>query len=204
MTLAAFLAVSFLSLMAAISPGPAVVMAARTGLTEGFRTGAFLAAGIGLGAVVWAGAAMFGLKLVFDAAPAALTALKWGGGAYLLWMGWGLWKGARAPLDTESTAQLPRHPLAALWRGLATQLANPKPAVMFSAIFLGTLPPATPPWQYAALVAVVFCNETVWNIVVVRIFSLDRARRGYISLKTGIDRVFGAALALLGLKVALI
>jgi threonine/homoserine/homoserine lactone efflux protein len=53
-TFAAFLAVAFLHLMAAISPGPAVLMAARTGVTEGLRTGAFLAAGIGAGAVVWA------------------------------------------------------------------------------------------------------------------------------------------------------
>jgi threonine/homoserine/homoserine lactone efflux protein len=39
--------------MAAISPGPAVLMAARTGLSEGFRTGAALAVGIGVGGVLW-------------------------------------------------------------------------------------------------------------------------------------------------------
>ncbi len=49
MTLTAFLAFAALSLFAAISPGPAVLMAARTGLTEGFRTGAMLAVGIGAG-----------------------------------------------------------------------------------------------------------------------------------------------------------
>ena len=48
----AFAAIALLSLMAAISPGPAVLMAARTGVTEGLRTGLFLAAGIGAGAVV--------------------------------------------------------------------------------------------------------------------------------------------------------
>jgi hypothetical protein len=71
MTLAAFLAVAFLHLMAAISPGPAVLMAARTGVTEGLRTGFFLACGIGAGGVVWALAALFGLNLVFEAAPRA-------------------------------------------------------------------------------------------------------------------------------------
>ena len=58
MTLTAFIAVALLHLMAAISPGPAVLMAARTGVTEGMRTGMFLAFGIGLGAVVWAAAAL--------------------------------------------------------------------------------------------------------------------------------------------------
>jgi len=87
MTLAAFLAVAVLHLMAAISPGPAVVMAARTGLTEGLRTGAFLAIGIGLGGVIWAAAALFGLNLLFQAAPALLWGLKLVGGLYLLHMG---------------------------------------------------------------------------------------------------------------------
>ena len=202
MTLAAFLAFAGLSLFAAVSPGPAVLMAARTGLTEGFRTGAMLAAGIGAGAVVWATAAMFGLNIVFAAAPALLWLLKIGGGAYLCWMAWKLWRHAAEPLDTVDARPVPRSALSAFRLGLLTQLANPKPAVVFSAIFLGTVPPGTAIWVYGALLAVVFFNETLWNIAVARIFSLDRTRAGYISLKTVIDRTFGAGLALLGVKIA--
>ena len=202
MTIAAFIAFALLSLFAAVSPGPAVLMAARTGLTEGFRTGAMLAAGIGAGAVVWAAAAMFGLNIVFAAAPALLWLLKIGGGAYLVWMGWKLWMSATDPLDMVDTRPLPRSALSAFRLGLFTQLANPKPAVMFSAIFLGTVPQGTAAWVYAALLAVVFCNETIWNTLVARIFSLDRTRARYISLKTIIDRTFGGMLALLGVKIA--
>ncbi|MDZ7905000.1 MAG: LysE family translocator [Cypionkella sp.] len=203
MTLTAFVAFATLSLFAAISPGPAVLMAARTGLTEGFKTGAMLAVGIGAGAVVWASAAMFGLNILFAAAPMLLTALKLFGGAYLIWMGFKLWRDAKTPFNTEDTREMPRSPLSAFKLGLFTQLANPKPAVMFSAIFLGTVPPATPLWQYGALLAVVMVNETVWNILVARIFSTSATRSRYISLKTIIDRSFGGLLALLGAKVAL-
>ena len=52
MTLAAFLALASVQMMAAISPGPAVLMSARTGLTEGFRTGLMLAMGIGAGSML--------------------------------------------------------------------------------------------------------------------------------------------------------
>ena len=202
MSLTAFIAFALLSLFAAVSPGPAVLMAARTGLTEGFRTGMALAAGIGAGAVVWASAAMFGLNLVFQAAPALLWALKIGGGLYLIWMGIGLWRHAHEPLAQGEVRAVPRSVLSAFRLGVTTQLANPKPAVMFSAIFLGTVPQGTPVWQMAALLAVVFLNETLWNSFVARIFSLDRTRAAYISLKTIIDRCFGGALALLGLKLA--
>lgn len=202
MSLSAFLAVAILHLMAAISPGPAVLMSARTGLTEGMRTGAFLAAGIGIGGVIWAAAALFGLALLFQLAPALLWTLKICGGAYLLWMARKMWTTADQPLDTAAESTIPRTGFSALRLGVMTQLANPKPAVLFSAIFIGTVPSGTAPWVIGALLLVVFFNEAAWNIIVVRIFSLDRTRRGYISLKSVIDRLFGGMLAILGLKIA--
>ena len=202
MTLAAFLAVAFLHLMAAVSPGPAVLMSARTGVTEGLRTGFFLALGIGIGGVIWAMAALFGLNLVFQAAPALLWALKIIGGLYLIHMAWGMWKNADQPLDMGGEGRLPRSAGSAFRLGLITQLANPKPAILFSAIFVGTVPPGTSVWVYAALLAVVFLNETIWNTVVARIFSYRRSKAAYISLKTIIDRSFGGLLALLGVKIA--
>jgi threonine/homoserine/homoserine lactone efflux protein len=201
-TLAAFLAFAGLTLLGAISPGPAVLMSARTGLTEGFRTGAFLAMGIGAGAVFWAISAMFGLNILFAFAPGLLTAFKIAGGGYLLWMGWKLWQQAPEPLDTANTRPVPRTARSALWLGLATQLANPKPAILLGAIFLGTIPPGTPVWVYLAILTVLFLNETIWNMIVARIFSLNRTRTIYLSLKTTIDRLFGGLLALIGLKIA--
>jgi threonine/homoserine/homoserine lactone efflux protein len=202
MTLAAFLAFAGLTLLGAVSPGPAVLMSARTGLTEGFRTGAMLAVGIGAGAVFWASAAMFGLNLLFEYAPGLLRAMKVIGGTYLVWMGWHLWQAAPQPLVTADARSVPRSGVSAFRLGLVTQLANPKPAVLLSAIFLGTVPPETPFWVYIALLIVLFLNETVWNTIVARIFSLDRTRDVYISLKTIIDRTFGGMLALLGVKIA--
>jgi threonine/homoserine/homoserine lactone efflux protein len=201
MTLAAFLAVAFLHLMAAVSPGPAVLMSARTGVTEGLRTGFFLAVGIGAGGVIWAMAALFGLNIVFQAAPALLWALKVLGGLYLMYMAWGMWKSADTPLDMAEGDQPPRSALSAFRLGLITQLANPKPAVLFSAIFVGTVPPETPVWVYAALLLVVFLNETIWNTLVARIFSFSRSKAAYIGLKSVIDRCFGGLLALLGVKI---
>jgi threonine/homoserine/homoserine lactone efflux protein len=202
MTLAAFLAFAFLTLLGAISPGPAVLMSARTGLTEGFRTGAFLALGIGTGAVFWAACAMSGLGLLFAWAPSLLILLKLAGGAYLVWVGFSLWRDAARPFVTADARPTPRSALSALRLGLVTQLTNPKPVVLLSAIFLGTVPPETPLWQRAALLAVLFTFEASWNMAVARIFSLDRTRAAYISLKTIIDRAFGGMLALLGLKIA--
>ena len=201
MSLAAFLAFAGLVLFAVVSPGPAVLMSARTGLTEGFRTGVMLALGIATGAVFWALAAMFGLHLIFDAAPSLLWALKIGGAGYLLWMAWHLWRDAKAPFISADARPVPRSALAAFRLGLWTNLANPKAVVMYSSIFLGTVSPGTPAWVLVCLILLILVAETAWNSLVARIFASDRTRAAYISLKTVIDRSFGAALALLGVKI---
>ncbi|MDD8024819.1 MAG: LysE family translocator [Paracoccaceae bacterium] len=204
MTLAAFAAIYFVHLAAAISPGPAVLLAARTGLREGFLRGTWMAVGIGLGACLWALAALFGLAVLFRIAPALLSVLKYAGAAYLVYLAWKMWRHAPEPLDTRiSEEQSARGAWGLVWQGIATQLANPKPAVFFGTIFLTFVPPEAPLWAYPVILAIIFINDAGWNVLVARIFSLERTRSAYLNLKTVIDRTFGGLLALLGAKLAL-
>lgn len=201
MSIAAFLAAALLCTMAAVSPGPAVLMAARIGLQQGLRTGAALAVGIGAGAVFWAVAAVFGLSLLFEYAPALLIALKILGAAYLIWMAIKMWRHAADPIE-DSTNPQGLTPLRAFRLGFTTQLANPKPAVFFGAVFIGTLPADATTLSVFALLCVIFCVEFTWNTFVARLFSLERTRNAYLGLKHIIDRIFGGLLAALGVKIA--
>ena len=204
MSLAAFAAIYFVHLAAAISPGPAVLLAARTSLREGFGRGAWLAVGIGLGACIWAVAAFFGLAVLFKLAPPLLTGLKYVGAAYLLYLAYKMWRHAPEPMSMDiPEGHAARSRLGLVWLGIATQLANPKPAVFFGTIFLTFVPPAAPVWVYLVILGIIFFNDAGWNVIVARIFSLERTRRGYLNLKTLIDRVFGGLLGMLGLKLAL-
>ena len=62
------------------------------GLWRVCAPGPFWPWALGWAGCFWAMAALFGLNLVFQAAPALLWALKIGGGAYLIWLGWGMWR----------------------------------------------------------------------------------------------------------------
>ncbi|MBY6042541.1 LysE family translocator [Phaeobacter italicus] len=202
MTFAAFTASVLLCFMAAISPGPAVLMAARVGLARGWRSGLSLAVGIGTGAIMWAGAALFGLNLLFDYAPFLLTLLKIGGAAFLIYMAWNMWRHASEPMSEESDARLPQTAFAAFRLGILTQMSNPKPAAFFGAVFVGTVPEDSSALALAALLFCIFLGEVTWNTFVARIFSFEKTRRGYINLKHVIDRIFGGLLAALGVKIA--
>jgi threonine/homoserine/homoserine lactone efflux protein len=201
MTLTAFLAVAGLLTMGAVSPGPAVLMSARIGVSEGLRTGFFLSIGIGAGAVFWAVLALSGLAVIFQIAPTLLWAFKIIGGLYLVWLAIGMWRHAAEPLP-DATEAPPRSAASAFRLGLVTQLSNPKPAVLLSAVFIGTVPPGTPVWVLVALLTFLFTVETSWNTIVARVFSFDRTRRAYTGAKPMIDRAFGGLLGLLGIKIA--
>ncbi len=203
MTLTAFLAAWLLHLIAAASPGPTILMSARIGVTEGFRTGLFYALGCAIGALTWAMAALFGLALLFQVAPTVLWGFKLAGGLFLLWIALQMWRHARDPLPESPADAAPRSDFSALRLGLATQMANPKPAIFFGAVFVGTVPQDAAPLAMALLLAAIFLNELVCTAGVARLFSFETSRLTYARLKSRIDRIFGGVLGLLGVKVAL-
>ena len=70
---------------------------------------------------------------ILVASQGALTAVKWAGAAYLLWMGIRLW---RRPKNTQAGQAAPTARLRILWfQGFVTSAANPKAVVFFAALF---------------------------------------------------------------------
>lgn len=203
MTTAAFLSVMLIHLAAAISPGPSFVVCLRMAASEGFRVAVRLAIGFGLGAALWATAAMTGLALIFQILPGVFLALKLIGAAFLLYIAVMMWRHAAAPMATVAADAAPRGMGSAVRLGFLTFATNPKTAIFFGAVFVGLVPAETSFALRAALIAVIFVNETLWYILVARVFSLPQARGAYIRLKAAIDRTFGTLIALFGLKIAL-
>lgn len=203
MTLTAFLAAWFLHLIAAATPGPTILMSARIGVTEGIRTGFLFSLGCGIGALFWAITALFGLAVLFQLAPSVLWGFKLAGGLFLLWLALQMWRHAPDPLPMTQIRATPRSAFSAVMFGLTTQLANPKPAIFFGAVFVGTIPPDVSPAALALLLLAIFLNETFCTTTVARVFSFERSRRVYARMKVRIDRMFGGFLGVLGAKIAL-
>ena len=202
MTLLAFAGIALAHLLAAISPGPSFVLSVRTAATEGFGAAVALAAGFGLGATIWAAAAITGLSLLFDVAPWLFTGIKVAGGLFLVWIAIAMWRHAPEPLP-EMDVSPPRSPWSAFRLGLGTFLVNPKPAVFFGAVFVGLVPGDAPLWAKAVVLLNIFWVEAAWYVLVARVFSLSRARAAYGRVKTAADRTLGVALGALGARLAL-
>jgi threonine/homoserine/homoserine lactone efflux protein len=192
----------------AMSPGPSFVMVARTAVAS--RTEGLAAAlGMGAGGVVFAIAALAGLQAAFLAVPGLYLAIKGFGGAYLVYLGVRIWRGARQPLavaaevGTSPAAQGAQGPRArrTFLFGLATQVSNPKTAVVYASIFAAFLPRDVPPVLALAVPVVIFCIETGWYTVVALALSSAAPRSAYLRYKAWIDRMAGGVMGLLGLRL---
>ncbi|PTX55929.1 threonine/homoserine/homoserine lactone efflux protein [Litoreibacter ponti] len=203
MTLAAFATVAFIHLLAAMSPGPSFVLSVRAAASEGFRVATGLAVGFGIGATIWAAAALLGLSVLFEIVPVLFTALKVVGGLFLLFIAIQMWRHATEPMPVVTDGSAPRSTWGAVKLGTLAMLANPKPAVFFGAVFVGVVPLEASLTDKAIVLANIFWVETAWYIVVARLFSLSRARAAYGRFKTAMDRSFGGLIALLGAKIAI-
>jgi threonine/homoserine/homoserine lactone efflux protein len=190
--------------LGAMSPGPSFLMVARTALAVSRADGVAAALGMGLGAVLFALAALLGLHVVLSAVPWLYAAVKALGGAYLLWLGWHIWRGAKKPLELalapggEGTGGTFLRSFAL---GLATQVSNPKTAVVYASIFVSLLPRELPAALTLVLPLLVFVIEAGWYAVVALVLSASSPRATYLRARTTLDRIAGGVMAALGVKL---
>jgi threonine/homoserine/homoserine lactone efflux protein len=200
---AAILGIAVALTLGAMSPGPSFIMVARTSIAISRRDGLAAAVGMGVGGVVFSAIALLGLITILTAVPLLHLALKVLGGTYLLYLGYRIWWSARQPLVLEN-APLQDRPTQA-WRsfvlGLATQVSNPKTAVVYASIFASLLPSKVPPFVLVALPIMIFAIETIWYSVVALVLSAPSSRAHYLASKAWLDRTAAAIMSLLGLKL---
>lgn len=100
-----FLLITSVHLLAAASPGPDFVLVSQQTLTKGRRTGLICSFGITLGLAVHIIYSVLGLATVIAHSQPLLTAIKWLGGSYLIYLGWqGIQAKPKKPLDLANAA----------------------------------------------------------------------------------------------------
>ncbi|KQW39209.1 threonine transporter [Rhizobacter sp. Root404] len=198
---------SLLNILAAlavgvVSPGPSFILVARTAASSTRLAGLYTALGMGAGGVVFAIAALLGLRGLLLAVPSMYLALKVVGGIYLVYLGARIWMSARMPLVTSASARgVSLTKFRAFTAGFTTQVCNPKTAVVYASVFAAFLPKEQTLALELSLVALVFIVEAGWYAAVALVLSAGRLRNGNLRCKGALDRVAGAVMLVLGLKL---
>lgn len=148
------LALAGFALVTSITPGPNNLMLLASGVNFGFRRSIPHMLGVGLGFAAMVVIVGLGLGQVFEAYPLAYSALRYIGGAYMLWLAWKIANSGPIGDGTEKGKPF-TFVQAALF-----QWVNPKAWVMaITAIAAYTVPTA-----YASSVVIVGLVFAIINI----------------------------------------
>lgn len=136
--LSAILAFSLAAALLTLTPGLDTALVLRTAAVEGPGQAMLAGAGVSTGVLAWGLMAALGLGAVLAVSETAYLLLRIAGAAYLLWLGIGM---LRAALSAERARTLAAAASAKgaggpggrgwFWRGLLTNLLNPKVGVFY-------------------------------------------------------------------------
>ena len=176
------------------SPGPANVVATISGAQVGLRRSIPLFLGINTIYVIYGPIMGIGVGEVLVEVPLLFPIMKYGGGAFVIWLGVDMWRRAK---DRTKTVQL------GFREGIFIQALNPKFLIVLVAMFSSFLVPTEPLMTQVitlsfSLLALNIFSQVSWagaGIILGRTFTNERAA-------TRQDRAFGFLLMLVGLWIA--
>ena len=200
-----------------LSPGPNSLLALTHGALHGWRRTLFTIVGGAVGFVVLIGLSLFGIGALLKASPMGLVALKWVGGAYLVWLGVQVWRsppigaslgsgsasspGANAATDGAGTSPTGG---AMAWQGALAALTNPKGVLFFAAFLPQFIDPARNPWmQFAVMAGTFVVIESLTELAIAGTAArlrpwLHRVGQRFNQVCGGLFMLIGAALPFRG------
>lgn len=123
-----------------IVPGPTVTLIVANSLKHGTRAGLLNVAGTQAGLAIMIVVAGIGLSSVIAAMGHWFEWLRLAGAAYLIWLGWKMFRAAGAGIEGAAPAKPPRGGF--FLQGALVALSNPKMMLFFGAFFPQFLDPS--------------------------------------------------------------
>ena len=189
-------------LLAIVSPGPAFLVVSQAAIGRSRPTAFGVALGISVGTTIYAALTLWGFTAVVAQVAWLGTALRILGAVYLIYIGLMLFQGAGAEAAQDAATEAGRDDARSGFSlGMVTALTNPKAIAFYLSLFAVALPPNMPDVAKVALLAAGFGLEIGWYTLVAFALSAGWPRRLYARAKRTIDRVLGAALLLLGVRL---
>lgn len=188
-----------IALFAAIaSPGPAMMVAIQTTLSNGRLAGTALGIGLGLMASIWTLVALLGLNAVFDLFPWAYVACKFAGAAYLMIIAFKTWKNATGKMASNTM------PASRGFRqGFLINLLNPKSVLFAAAVLIVVFPADMTAIDNAIVVANQLAIEWLFYSTLAFSMSSRVVRECYLRARVYLDRTASVVLGALGLRLLL-
>lgn len=181
-----------------VSPGRDLVLVSALSFQKGRVAAMWASLGIALGVGLWVVAAATGLSRIIESAPTLWDGVRYIGGGALIYMGS---RALSACIRNASTPPVSdgseTKAMAPLLLGLATNLANPKAAVVL--VGLTAVLGETYPEQTLILVLGMPVLTALWFVGVATVLSHQTLRDRLIENQRWLDGLSGLALVAVGI-----
>lgn len=158
-----------------IVPGPTVTLIVANSLKHGTRAGLLNVAGTQFGLGIMVLVAGIGLSSVVATLGHGFEWLRLAGAAYLIWLGWKMFRSAGADLDGTAPAKPPRGGF--FLQGALVALSNPKTLLFFGAFFPQFLDPAR---DHATQIAIMGATALLFAALSDGAYSLLSGKAGHL------------------------
>jgi threonine/homoserine/homoserine lactone efflux protein len=202
MEFSSWLALAAICVMGAISPGPSLAVVMRNTVRGGQGHGVLTALGHGLGVGLYALITALGLALLITTTPVLFDVIRYGGAAFLAWLGIKALR-AKPTTDEAATTEHRVRGRQGAFEGFMVAFLNPQLAIFFVALF-SQFVQADTGWQQGGVMMLTAGGiDALWYVLVALLLS-----RGpvliWLKAKSGIiDKLSGLVLLALALKVVL-
>ena len=198
-----FLIIAGAHFLALLSPGPDFFLIVRSAVVNGTRIASGVCAGIALANGIYIGLAIGGVAILNEVS-ALFALLKWGGCAYLAWLGWQF---LRTPQDAPSAEHPDSSKASGSWwkefrTGFASGILNPKNSLFYASLFSLGFDQGTPNHIQMAFGLWMFAAVLIWDLGVARAAGHPPVVRRFMAHVRKIERATGAILLALAAGIA--
>ncbi|WP_104472590.1 LysE family transporter [Acinetobacter indicus] len=190
------LTICALHFVAQLSPGPDIILIAKSSASTTRRNTIHIIAGISLGIVLWVVLTLLGFTVLVEQFPWIQQVLMLIGGLFLAKMGWAMLSGglrslkqstALEDVQAQSFAQKNYFLL-----GLFTNLSNPKTLIYFSSVFSLALSSSASDYLKAQLAVIIPLQTFLTFVLLMLLLSQPKIKAVYQRSGSYIDILSGA------------
>lgn len=195
--------ICLLHFVAQLSPGPDVLLIAKSAASTTRQNALKVIAGISAGIVVWVVLTLAGFTVLIDQFPWIQQALMLLGGIFLAKMGWAMLKGGvhsfknrhQTDEDTNGQVQAKNYFMLGLW----TNLSNPKTLIYFSSVFSLALSSSASDYLKAQLAVIIPLQTFITFALLMLLISQPKIKTLYQRSGSYIDMISGGLFLLFAL-----
>ncbi|QPA32134.1 LysE family transporter [Thermaerobacillus caldiproteolyticus] len=205
MNIETWLTVLSVGILIVLSPGPQWAITIKTSLSSR-ECGFYTVLGMCTGSIAHITYCLLGIGVIISQSILLFNVVKWIGAVYLIYLGLKSLFTKKQQNDfldkiNNVSNQLTR------WKsyrtGMLTSLLNPKATLFYLSLFTQVIQPGTSIFAQLFYGFSVVEIEMIWYSLMVIFLSHNYIRKRFMAISTWVERISGAILVLLGIRLAI-